>query len=126
MQRVAVFSTQQSVREIVSATCGGALFQQLRFASKKQGGSTQNGRDSRPKHLGLKKWGSERVFPGNIIARQRGTKWHPGANVGLGKDHTIFALVEGTVSFEKDKRRTGKTYINVVPSQGVLRSLQLQ
>ena len=71
------------------------------MATKKAGGSSKNGRDSAGRRLGIKKFGGEAVIPGNIIARQRGTKWHPGTNVGLGKDHTIFALVNGEVKFGK-------------------------
>ncbi len=69
------------------------------MAQKKGGGSTRNGRDSKPKMLGVKKFGGEAVLAGAIIVRQRGTKFHPGVNVGLGKDHTLFALAEGKVSF---------------------------
>ena len=69
------------------------------MATKKAGGSSRNGRDSAGRRLGVKKFGGEHVIPGNIIIRQRGTKWHPGNNVGIGKDHTIFALTEGKVSF---------------------------
>ena len=68
------------------------------MATKKAGGSSRNGRDSAGRRLGIKKYGGEQVIPGNIIARQRGTKWHPGDNVGLGKDHTIFSLVDGIVT----------------------------
>ena len=75
------------------------------MAHKKGQGSVKNGRDSRSKRLGVKKFGGEVVIPGNIIIRQRGTKWHPGKNVGIGKDHTIFALVEGNVYFDKSGRR---------------------
>jgi len=76
------------------------------MAHKKGQGSTQNNRDSAGRRLGVKKYGGEAVIPGNIIIRQRGTKIHPGKNVGMGKDHTIFALVEGVVVFErKDKKR---------------------
>ena len=67
------------------------------MATKKAGGSSKNGRDSAGRRLGIKKYGGEAVIPGNIIARQRGTKWHPGNNVGLGKDHTIFSLINGEV-----------------------------
>ena len=74
-------------------------------AHKKGTGSTKNGRDSNPQYLGVKKYGGEVVSTGNIIIRQRGTKWHPGQNVGLGKDHTIFALVEGNVYFDRKGRR---------------------
>ena len=69
------------------------------MAHKKAGGSSRNGRDSNPKYLGVKKFGSEKVLAGNIIVRQRGTRVHPGVNVGLGKDHTLFALVDGHVKF---------------------------
>ncbi len=70
------------------------------MAHKKAGGSTKNGRDSESKRLGVKKFGGQPVRAGNIIVRQRGTKIHPGANVGLGKDHTIFSLIDGLVKFE--------------------------
>ena len=75
------------------------------MAHKKGQGSVKNGRDSRSKRLGVKKFGGEAVIAGNIIIRPRGTKWHPGQNVGLGKDHTIFALVEGNVYFDRKGRR---------------------
>ena len=76
------------------------------MAHKKGQGSTQNNRDSAGRRLGIKKFGGEKVIPGNIIVRQRGTKIHPGKNVGIGKDHTIFALIDGVVKFEqKDKKR---------------------
>lgn len=83
------------------------------MAQKKAGGSTKNGRDSESKRLGVKRYGGELVIPGNIIVRQRGTKWHPGANVGMGTDHTIFAKVEGNVEFRT--RRNGRTFISVLP-----------
>jgi large subunit ribosomal protein L27 len=84
------------------------------MAHKKAGGSSRNGRDSAGRRLGVKKYGGEIVIPGNIIVRQRGTKFHPGDNVGMGKDHTIFAKVEGQVTF---KRKTGgRTFISVAPS----------
>jgi large subunit ribosomal protein L27 len=70
------------------------------MAQKKGGGSTRNGRDSQPKMLGVKAFGGQQVSAGSIIVRQRGTKFHPGTNVGIGKDHTLFALVDGSVSFE--------------------------
>lgn len=85
------------------------------MAHKKAGGSSRNGRDSESKRLGVKKFGGEHVIPGNIICRQRGTKWHPGRGVGLGKDHTIFAVVEGQVNFET--KRGGRTYVSVDPVQ---------
>lgn len=70
------------------------------MAHKKAGGSTRNGRDSNPKYLGVKKFGGQHVVPGNIIIRQRGTSCHPGAGVGMGKDHTLYALTEGKVVFK--------------------------
>ncbi len=75
------------------------------MAHKKGQGSVKNGRDSQSKRLGIKKWGGEAVIAGNIIARQRGTKWTPGRNVGIGKDHTIFALIDGHVKFDREGRR---------------------
>jgi large subunit ribosomal protein L27 len=81
------------------------------MAHKKAGGSTRNGRDSAGRRLGVKKFGGELVIPGNIIVRQRGTKFHPGSNVSIGKDHTIFALKEGKVSFQK--KASGKSFVNV-------------
>ena len=75
------------------------------MAHKKGQGSVKNGRDSRSKRLGVKKYGGEVVIAGNILIRQRGTKWHPGANVGMGKDHTLFALKQGNVFFDKKGRR---------------------
>ena len=77
------------------------------MAHKKAGGSVRNGRDSESKRLGVKRYGGQLVIPGNIIIRQRGTEFHPGENVGMGKDHTLFALVEGHVQFtiKGDKRR---------------------
>ena len=83
------------------------------MAHKKAGGSSRNGRDSNSQRLGLKIFGGEQVLAGNIIARQRGTKWHPGTNVGMGKDHTLFATVAGTVSFRASKG--GKQLVSVVP-----------
>jgi large subunit ribosomal protein L27 len=80
------------------------------MAHKKGQGSTRNGRDSNAQRRGVKKFGGELVIPGNILIRQVGTKWHPGRNVGIGKDYTIFALVEGNVYFDKEGRR-----INVQP-----------
>ena len=83
------------------------------MAHKKAGGSSRNGRDSAGKRLGVKKYGGEHVIPGNILIRQRGTKWHPGTGVGLGKDYTIFAKIEGNVEFRT--RRNGKVFISVMP-----------
>ncbi len=85
------------------------------MAHKKAGGSTRNGRDSQSKRLGVKKFGGEEVVAGNIIVRQRGTHWHPGVNVGLGKDHTIFAKVDGTVAFQV-RGGTNRKFIDVVPA----------
>ena len=85
------------------------------MAHKKSGGSSRNGRDSESKRLGVKKFGGERVLAGNIIIRQRGTKWHPGDNVGLGRDHTIFALVQGAVKFTT--KRVGRCYVSVLPAE---------
>ncbi|MDX6806140.1 50S ribosomal protein L27 [Terrihabitans rhizophilus] len=84
------------------------------MAHKKAGGSSRNGRDSAGRRLGVKKFGGEAVIPGNIIVRQRGTKWHPGANVGMGVDHTLFALVEGKVAFVA--KGNGRTYVTVAPA----------
>ncbi|MFT6556669.1 50S ribosomal protein L27 [Sneathiella sp.] len=81
------------------------------MAHKKAGGSSRNGRDSAGRRLGIKKYGGEAVIPGNIILRQRGTKWYPGENVGMGKDHTIFAVAEGKVTFTK--KSGGKIYVSV-------------
>ena len=85
------------------------------MAHKKAGGSSRNGRDSNSKRLGVKKFGGEAVVAGNIILRQRGTKWHPGTNVGMGKDHTIFAVTPGKVTFQK--KANGRTYVSVLPMQ---------
>ena len=83
------------------------------MAHKKAGGSSRNGRDSAGRRLGVKKYGNQAVIAGNIIVRQRGTKWHPGENVGIGKDHTIFAKIAGIVSFTKSARKN-RTFINVI------------
>ena len=83
------------------------------MASKKGVGSTRNGRDSNPKYLGVKRYGGEKVISGNILIRQRGTKFHPGTNVGIGKDHTLFATSNGSVKFEQ---RKGKQVISIVPT----------
>ena len=81
------------------------------MATKKGGGSTRNGRDSESKRLGVKCFGGEHVIPGNIIIRQRGAKYYPGENVGIGKDHTLFALTEGSVLFSKG--RLDRTFVSV-------------
>jgi large subunit ribosomal protein L27 len=83
------------------------------MAHKKAGGSTRNGRDSAGRRLGVKLFGGQHAIPGNIIVRQRGTTWFPGENVGMGKDHTLFATVEGKVSFKKGMK--GRTFISVLP-----------
>jgi large subunit ribosomal protein L27 len=83
------------------------------MAHKKAGGSSRNGRDSDGRRLGLKKAGGQAAIAGNILVRQRGTVWHPGRNVGMGKDHTLFALVDGKVQFATKAK--GRTYVSVVP-----------
>ncbi|MDY0242014.1 MAG: 50S ribosomal protein L27 [Rhodospirillaceae bacterium] len=85
------------------------------MAHKKAGGSSRNGRDTAGRRLGVKKFGGESVIPGNIIVRQRGTKFHPGANVGMGTDHTLFALVDGRVTFVK--KAQDRTFVTVVPPE---------
>jgi len=82
------------------------------MAHKKAGGSSRNGRDSAGRRLGVKKYGNEAVIPGNIIVRQRGTKFHPGENVGMGKDHTLFALVPGKVKFATKAK--GRNFVSIV------------
>ena len=84
------------------------------MAHKKAGGSSRNGRDSESKRLGVKKSGGQHVVPGNIIIRQRGTRYYPGENVGMGKDHTLFALTEGRVVFARKKN--ARLYVNVMPT----------
>jgi large subunit ribosomal protein L27 len=83
------------------------------MAHKKAGGSSRNGRDSAGRRLGVKKFGGEIVIPGNIIVRQRGTKFHPGAEVGIGRDHTLYATAGGAVRFHKGP--AGRSYVSVVP-----------
>jgi large subunit ribosomal protein L27 len=83
------------------------------MAHKKAGGSSRNGRDSHSQRLGIKAFGGEIVLAGNILARQRGTKWHPGRNVGLGKDHTLFAKVDGRVQFQTKTK--GRVFVSVLP-----------
>ena len=85
------------------------------MAQKKGGGSTRNGRDKKPKMLGVKAFGGELISAGSIIVRQRGTKFHPGSNVGIGRDHTLFALVDGHVSFET-KGALNKQTVNISPA----------
>jgi large subunit ribosomal protein L27 len=83
------------------------------FASKKGAGSTRNGRDSNAQRLGVKRFGGEQVVAGNIIVRQRGTRFHPGHNVGIGRDHTLFALINGTVTFST---RRNRKHVDVLPA----------
>ena len=83
------------------------------MAHKKSGGSSSNGRDTIGKRLGIKKFGGQHVIPGNILVRQRGTKWHPGKGVGMGRDYTIYAVLEGKVSFQTSSK--GRVYISVDP-----------
>jgi len=84
------------------------------MATKKAGGSSRNGRDSAGRRLGVKKYGQQLVRPGNIIVRQRGTKIHPGSNVGMGKDHSIYSLIKGKVEFKKIK--SDRTFVSVKPN----------
>ena len=84
------------------------------MAHKKAGGSTRNGRDSESKRLGVKAFGGQVINAGSIIIRQRGTKWHPGKNVGLGRDYTIFAVADGHVEFKKSTG--GRVYVSVAPT----------
>jgi large subunit ribosomal protein L27 len=86
------------------------------MAHKKAGGSSRNGRDSAGRRLGVKLYGGQAANPGNIIVRQRGTKWWPGEGVGMGRDHTIFATVQGAVTFRKGLK--GRTFISVLPVSG--------
>lgn len=89
------------------------LFDLQLFASKKGAGSTRNGRDSNAQRLGVKRFGGERVAAGNIIVRQRGTRFYPGHNVGIGRDYTLFALVDGTVEFAN---RRNRKYVDISPA----------
>ena len=84
------------------------------MATKKAGGSSRNGRDSAGRRLGVKMYGDQKVIPGNIIVRQRGTRIHPGENVGMGTDHTLFSLIKGKVKFKKTK--LNRTFVSVVPN----------
>ncbi|MCX7351917.1 MAG: 50S ribosomal protein L27 [Proteobacteria bacterium] len=84
------------------------------MATKKAGGSSRNGRDSESKRLGVKRFGGQQVISGNIIVRQRGTKFHPGKNVGMGTDHTLFATIEGVVEFSKG--RANRSFVSVIPA----------
>ena len=89
------------------------------MAHKKGVGSSDNGRDSKSKRLGVKLFGGQQAVAGNILVRQRGTKWHPGVNVGMGKDHTLFALIEGRVDFRT--RANGRIYVNVVTADAAMK-----
>lgn len=93
------------------------------MAHKKAGGSSRNGRDSQSKRLGVKRYGSQQVRAGNIIVRQRGTAFHPGTNVGCGKDYTLFALVDGQVKFERKGPRNRK-FVSVIAAETVAREAQ--
>lgn len=84
------------------------------MATKKAGGSSNNGRDSEGRRLGVKKFGGQSVVSGNILIRQRGTKYHPGANVGIGRDHTIFATCDGTVSFKRGMK--DRMFVSIIPA----------
>jgi large subunit ribosomal protein L27 len=86
------------------------------MAHKKAGGSTRNGRDSESKRLGVKRFGGQDVIAGNIIIRQRGTRYHAGANVGMGRDHTLFAMADGTVEFQR-RGPKHRLFVNIVPQQ---------
>jgi large subunit ribosomal protein L27 len=86
------------------------------MAHKKAGGSTRNGRDSNPKYLGVKRYGGERVDAGNILVRQRGTRFHAGENVGIGRDHTLFALADGRVVF-RERGRPARKFVSVEPAE---------
>ena len=87
------------------------------MASKKAGGSSKNGRESHSKRLGVKRYGGEQILAGNIIVRQRGTEFHPGVNVGMGKDHTLFALTDGSVVFKLG--RLGRRFVSIVANDRV-------
>ncbi|CAD6265949.1 unnamed protein product [Miscanthus lutarioriparius] len=119
LRRINVKDLTSKVSVYTSATelSGGLNMIFRRWATKKTAGSTKNGRDSNPKYLGVKKFGGEKVLPGNIIVRQRGTRFHPGNYVGMGKDHTLFCLKEGHVRFERNKL-SGRKWVHVDPVAG--------
>mmetsp|Transcript_1798 Transcript_1798/g.5248 ORF Transcript_1798/g.5248 Transcript_1798/m.5248 type:complete len:136 (+) Transcript_1798:126-533(+) len=106
-------SITQNAFDTVASSAGyfPVCYMQLRWASKKQGGSTQNGRDSNPKNLGCKLFDHQVCRAGNIIVRQRGTRFFPGVNTGMGTDHTIFARVDGVVRFHTDKKTKKRTIV---------------
>merc|ERR1712176_1714736 len=118
-----LLSSFESLSAALSASnLQGAIQTFTRTATKKAGGTSRNGRDSNPKFLGVKKFGGEYVIPGNIIVRQRGTKFHPGDHVGMGRDHTIYSLVTGQVKFSVDKtRKKPRKYSSVVPGEDLRR-----
>jgi len=103
---------QQSISACFIETLGSSKLREFSMAHKKGQGSSRNGRDSKAKRLGVKKFGGQAVIPGNILIRQNGTKWHPGKGVGIGRDYTLFALVGGKVFFDQEGRR-----INVKPAE---------
>eukprot|EP00045_Choanoeca_perplexa_P019493 m.3001 g.3001 ORF g.3001 m.3001 type:complete len:134 (+) comp4318_c0_seq1:30-431(+) len=106
----------------VLPTLGASLMQQ-REASKKAGGSSRNGRKTAGRRLGLKRWEGQEVPAGNILVRQRGTKFHPGLNVGMGRDHTLYALTEGFVKFTRRKHPHGvRKFVNIVSVRGTMPS----
>ncbi|EEF52575.1 50S ribosomal protein L27 [Ricinus communis] len=107
----------ETITSTADGSAGGLSLMFRRWATKRTAGSTKNGRDSKPKNLGVKKFGGERVIPGNIIVRQRGTRFHPGNYVGMGKDHTLYALKEGNVKFETHKL-SGRKWVHVEPKDG--------
>ncbi|KAL0017167.1 hypothetical protein SO802_004236 [Lithocarpus litseifolius] len=102
---------------VSDGSAGGPSLMLKRWATKKTAGSTKNGRYSKPKNLGVKIFGGERVIPGSIIVCQRGTRFHTGVYVGIGKDHTLYALKEGCVKFERHKL-SGCKWVHVVPEDG--------
>ncbi|KAL2469376.1 uncharacterized protein Fot_50952 [Forsythia ovata] len=122
-----LYKSQSSIRDLITSTPvyssaidvsgEGLSLTFRRWATKKTAGSTKNGRDSLPKNLGVKKFGGERVIPGNIIVHQRGRRFHPGNYVGIGKDHTLYALKEGCVKFERHKL-SGRKWVHVEPKNG--------
>ncbi|KAG2227733.1 hypothetical protein INT45_004775 [Circinella minor] len=103
-----------ALKQCPRTTFNASELMQVRWASKKSGGSTRNGRDSAGRRLGVKKFGGQEVVPGNIIVRQRGTRFHPGDNVGMGKDHTLYALEGGYVQFYKDPQQPKRRFVGVV------------
>ncbi|KAL1915856.1 mitochondrial 54S ribosomal protein bL27m [Calcarisporiella thermophila] len=114
MSLITRFTSLTSTRISLLNPANTSTLTQIRWATKRAGGSTRNGRDSAGRRLGVKKFENELVQPGNILVRQRGTKFHPGDNVGIGKDHTIYALEEGYVRFYTDPEYPKRRYIGVV------------